>query len=82
MMEEISIYIMPLAALKHTTIIEVLPSLVVPTHIMPRAVLKLFSDLLRTGDKESPDTYNAACGVDSKIASPAGAGEVASAASR
>ena len=73
---------MPRAALKHTTIIEVLPSLVVPTHIMPRAVLKLFSDLLRTGDKESLDTYNAACGVDSKIASPAGAGEVASAASR
>ena len=40
----------------------------VSTHTMPRAALKLFSDLLRTGDKESPDTYNAACGIDNKTA--------------
>ena len=33
-------------------------------------------------DRCGIDTYNAACGIDSKIASPAGAGEVASVASR
>ena len=40
----------------------------VPTHIMPRAALKLGNLPASRLNDEGPDTHNAACGIDSKMA--------------
>ena len=41
---------------------------IVPTHIMPRAALKLSRPERMLRILSSPDTHNAACGIDNKTA--------------
>ena len=67
---EVPTHIMLRAALKLLTGIGAVTTFTVPTHIMPRAALKLLGQVKIIEIALGPDTYNAACGIETLQLAP------------